>query len=66
MTAGIRRYYVRQQRFPIMIHQHCSTNFRNDDFRCVRNWRIAAAENPLGFTVNLRLTSKIETWNRNQ
>jgi len=31
----------------------------------VRNWRIAAAQNPLGFTGNLRLTYEVETKNRN-
>jgi hypothetical protein len=65
MTARIRKYRVRQQRLPIIIHQHCSTSFRTVDPRCVRNWRIAAAQNPLGFTVNLRLTFEVATKNRN-
>jgi hypothetical protein len=60
MTARIRGYRVGQERFPIF------TGFRTDDPRCVRNWRIAAAQNPLGFTVNLRLIYEVETENRNQ
>jgi hypothetical protein len=63
MTVDIRQVPYTSAALPHFLNR---ISFRADDLHCVRNWRIAAVQNPLGFTVNLRLTSEVETKNRNQ